>query len=480
MYGVFLLSDMALPVVAWVGTLTALLAATIGMAQFDIKRIMAYSTVSQLGYMFAGLGVLTSTGAVFHVVTHAFFKALLFLCCGAVMHGFGGQLDLRKLSGVGSMPGWRVVSIGMLIGCLNLAGFPFITAGFYSKDMILAEAFTTPGMMMIGLILLFTAGLTAYYTFRVYFRVFIGPMSYEMGEESHAHADHAHDDHGHDAHGHDAHGHDAHGHDAHGHDAHGKHDHEHDSHAHAHGDSHADHGHGHQPHPPGWAINGVLGTLSVLSVLAVLLAFIGGPYGAVPALVQQSSATFKSPFVHGHGEGHGKAEGTGQADGAHADDHGSHALSATPLFLARHTDAHAGSILGMDGHTGAMVLSSIAGLTGIGIAFLLHFQGRTTAQTARADGLLPAMGPLARWAQNKWYVDEFYDVLIRKPLWVLSHVFHLIDQFLVDGLVDLIGRIPRTIGKTLRPSQSGELHGYAVGMAGGIAILILIVLFVAT
>jgi NADH-quinone oxidoreductase subunit L len=72
------------------------------MAQFDIKRIMAYSTVSQLGYMFAGLGVLTSTGAAFHVFTHAFFKALLFLCCGAVMHGFAGQLDLRKLSGVAS------------------------------------------------------------------------------------------------------------------------------------------------------------------------------------------------------------------------------------------------------------------------------------------------------------------------------------------------------------------------------------------
>jgi NADH-quinone oxidoreductase subunit L len=77
------------------------------MAQFDIKRIMAYSTVSQLGYMFAGLGFLTTTGGAFHVFTHAFFKATLFLCCGAVMHGFAGQLDLRKLSGLWSQPGWR-------------------------------------------------------------------------------------------------------------------------------------------------------------------------------------------------------------------------------------------------------------------------------------------------------------------------------------------------------------------------------------
>ncbi len=197
-YPLFLCSEHALPAVAWIGTLTALLAATIGMSQFDIKRIMAYSTVSQLGYMFAGLGVLTSVGAAFHVLTHAFFKALLFLCCGAVMHGFAGQLDLRKLSGVMKMKGWGVVGFGMLIGCLNLAGFPF-TGGFFSKDMILAEAFTTPGMSMIGWILLLTAGLTAYYTFRVFFRVFVGPVQYEPGDELHAHADHPHADHAHDA-----------------------------------------------------------------------------------------------------------------------------------------------------------------------------------------------------------------------------------------------------------------------------------------
>jgi len=104
-YPLFLLSEHALPIVGWVGALTALLAATIGMAQFDIKRIMAYSTVSQLGYMFAGLAVTSSIGAASHVFTHAFFKAMLFLSCGAVMHGFAGQLDLRKLSGVAWMKG---------------------------------------------------------------------------------------------------------------------------------------------------------------------------------------------------------------------------------------------------------------------------------------------------------------------------------------------------------------------------------------
>src|SRR6185436_3785694 len=145
--------------------------------------------VSQLGYMFAGLGVMGSLGAASHVFTHAFLKALLFLACWAVMHGFAGQLDLRRLSGLQKMPGWKVVGFTMLIGCLNLAGFPLITSGFWSKDMILAEAFTTPGYQAIGWILLFTAGLTAYYTFRVYLRVFEGPISFEPGDEVHAHDD---------------------------------------------------------------------------------------------------------------------------------------------------------------------------------------------------------------------------------------------------------------------------------------------------
>ena len=194
MYPLFLLDGdhTALHAVAWIGGLTALLAATIGMAQYDIKRIMAYSTISQLGFMFMGLGVLTTYGAAYHVFTHAFFKAVLFLTCGAVMHGFAGQLDLRKISGLRHMKGWRITSYAMLAGCLCLAGFPF-TSGYFSKDAILAEAFVThgPGFEILGWIAIFTAGLTAYYTFRVWFRVCAGPVSFEPGDEVHG------DDHGH-------------------------------------------------------------------------------------------------------------------------------------------------------------------------------------------------------------------------------------------------------------------------------------------
>lgn len=472
-YPLFLLSEYALPIVAWTGALTALVAATIGMAQFDIKRIMAYSTVSQLGYMFAGLGVLTSTGAAFHVVTHAFFKALLFLSCGAIMHGFAGQLDLRKLSGVGFMKGWGVVGLGMFVGCMNLAGFPF-TAGYFSKDMILAEAFVTPGMAPIGWILLLTAGLTAYYTFRVFFRVVVGPMHYEPGDELH-HAEE--DSHGHDHHGAseaDA----AHAADA----AHG--------HAHTH-DDHAHHEHGHgahfHPHAPGWAINTVLATLSVASIAAAGLYFVKSPYeggmahgGAVPGMVERSSAAFETPFSHhGVGESHEtiKEGGHEGADGhapAHAEG-GAPSFVPTSIAKSQGEAAHAGSFLGWDPHKVMYYVSGVVGFVGIFIAFILHYAGRRTAATARADALLPAFGPLAGWAQNKWYVDELYDLVVRTPLWIVANIFHLFDKIVIDGLVRLVGGIPRFIGGMVRPTQSGELHGYAAGMAAGVAVLLFLV-----
>jgi NADH-quinone oxidoreductase subunit L len=443
-YPLFLLSEWALPIVAWVGTLTAFLAATIGMAQFDIKRIMAYSTVSQLGYMFAGLGVLASTGAAFHVFTHAFFKAMLFLSCGAVMHGFAGQLDLRKLSGVAFMKGWWVVGIAMFVGCLNLAGFPF-TAGYFSKDMILAEAFTTPGMAGIGWVLLLTAGLTAYYTFRVFFRVFVGPKYYEPGDEVHAHADHNHDGHGHGEHAGD--------------------------HAGGHGGGHGG-GHEFHPHAPGWAINSVLAILTVATIAAAGAYFLkpadGGHGGWVGGMVHSSSAAFESPFAH-HGAEGGANGGAGQAAGH---------TGGLPSAFRTGEAGHGGTFLGWDPHKVMYYVSAVVGAVGILAAFVLHYAGRTTAARSRADGLLPMVGGVSRLAQRKWLVDELYDALVRKPLWVLSNVFHLIDKLVVDGLVDLAGFIPRAVGGSIRPAQSGVLHGYALGMAGGLALFLVIVLLV--
>lgn len=424
-YPLFLISEFALPTVAWVGTITALLAATIGMAQFDIKRIMAYSTVSQLGYMFAGLGVLTTTGAAFHVLTHAFFKALLFLCCGAVMHGFAGQLDLRKLSGVAWMKGWGIVAFGMLVGCLNLSGFAF-TAGFFSKDMILAEAFVTPGYTVLGWILIFTAGLTAYYTFRVFFRVFVGPQHAEPGDEAH---DHDHDDHADSEH------------------------HAHDAGQHA--DHHSDHFH---PHAPGWAINTVLALLAIGSILAAGLYFIEkDSHGWVGSMVHDSSAYYHSPYAD-------------HADPAHAEE-----------------GAHTGLLFGQDPHKIMYYVSGVVGLIGILLAAILHgprgwqglfLGGRTTAAKCRMDSVARLFGPIPRWAEDKWYVDELYIAIFQTPLRVFAHLFHLFDKFVIDGLVDGMAKLPRAIASALRPSQSGQLQGYAAGMAGGVVVLLIIVLVV--
>ncbi|MFM9956884.1 MAG: NADH-quinone oxidoreductase subunit L [Phycisphaerales bacterium] len=443
MYPVFLADQyhVALNIVAWTGGITAFLAATIGMAQFDIKRIMAYSTVSQLGYMFAGLGVLTSTGAAFHVFTHAFFKATLFLSCGAVMHGFAGQLDLRKLSGLWKQPGWKIVTIAMFIGCLNLAGVPF-TAGYFSKDMILAEAFTTPGYQALGWLLLVTAGLTAYYTFRVFFRVFMGPAHFEPGDEIHGHDD----DHGHD-HGHTG---------------------GHDDHKHNHGHA-ADAPHDFHPHPPKWAINTVLAVLALASILAAGAYFVKKEHhGWVGSMLHASSAHYESPFdpysvVHESAPAEMAAEATDAAKTRN--------ITAQPF----NPDAPAESFLGYDPHKVMYYVSGVVGAIGIFVAFILHLAGRKTAAVSNADKLLPMLGPIPKWAQNKWYVDEFYDFLIRKPLLVLSHIFAALDKLLVDGVVDLFGALPKMLARGLRPSQNGVLQSYATSMAGGLVFILVIV-----
>jgi len=170
-------------VVAVTGAATALFAASIGLVQTDIKRVLAYSTVSQLGYMFAAVGVGAYAAGIFHLVTHAFFKALLFLGAGSVIHGLGGEQDLRKMGGLSS----RMVAttITTTIGGLGLAGMPGL-AGFFSKDEILAAAWGSGHRGMWALLLL-GAFLTSFYTSRMLFLAFYsGPrMSREAAHHVH-------------------------------------------------------------------------------------------------------------------------------------------------------------------------------------------------------------------------------------------------------------------------------------------------------
>ena len=180
---IFERSPVALEVVAWIGVATALFAATIGLVQTDIKRVLAYSTVSQLGYMFAAVGVGAYAAGIFHLVTHAFFKALLFLGAGSVIHGLGGEQDLRKMGGLSS----RMVAttITTTIGGLGLAGLPGL-AGFFSKDEILAAAYGSGHKGMWALLLL-GAFLTSFYTSRMLFLAFYsGPrMTREAAHHVH-------------------------------------------------------------------------------------------------------------------------------------------------------------------------------------------------------------------------------------------------------------------------------------------------------
>jgi NADH-quinone oxidoreductase subunit L len=165
-------SPFALSVVAIVGAVTALFASTIGLVQNDIKRVLAYSTISQLGYMFLGCGVAAYSAAIFHLVTHAFFKALLFLAAGSVIHAIGGEQDLRKMGGL-----WRKLPVTFAVttvGVLAIAGFPPF-AGFFSKDAILYAAYLQgPNGKALWFVGVITALLTSFYMFRLWYLAFLG------------------------------------------------------------------------------------------------------------------------------------------------------------------------------------------------------------------------------------------------------------------------------------------------------------------
>ena len=174
-------------VVAWVGGITALVAAFAALTQQDIKKILAYSTISQLGFMFAAVGVGAYGVAIFHVLTHACFKALLFLGAGSVIHAIGGEQDIRKMGGLGKH--MKITGTTSLIAVLSISGVPFLS-GFFSKDAILVNVFTSKLVgsgVWLYLVLLVTAVLTAFYMFRWYYRVFAGEERFSASVRAHLH-----------------------------------------------------------------------------------------------------------------------------------------------------------------------------------------------------------------------------------------------------------------------------------------------------
>ena len=178
----FTMAPVTQALIAVIGLATAVVAATIALKQNDIKKVLAYSTVSQLGYMFLGLGVGAYTGAVFHVMTHAFFKALLFLGAGSVIHAMGGEQDMRKMGGLKKY--MSITHLTFFLGCLAIVGMPPFS-GFFSKDEILAAAFDkNPIYWGIGVL---TAFMTAFYMFRLYAMTFLGKFRGTHDQEHHLH-----------------------------------------------------------------------------------------------------------------------------------------------------------------------------------------------------------------------------------------------------------------------------------------------------
>ncbi len=440
---IFDYAQYALPVVAIVGTLTAIFAATIALCQYDIKRIYAYSTISQLGYMFLGVGVVSAASGVFHLFTHAFFKALLFLTAGSVMHALAGQLDLRKMSGL-----WRKMPVTaglMLIGCLALAGFPF-TAGFYSKDVILGAAMAKGmgehgswlyfALAVLGLI---TAFLTAFYTFRLWFRVFMGPLAYEMGDEHHGQDD------------------------AHPpvtppsqttvHTTGPTPPHTplntpptHHQHTVTHTLAHS------QPEPPSESPPAEAGTPHAITVehhhepheMSFLM--------NAPLVILALGAILLGVWEH---------------YGPHFIEHMVETSTATPLVEAH--DAHP-MVAGLALHTFMMILSGAISLAGIGLAAYFHWFNRPAA-----DRVARSFPGLVRTLANKYYIDEFNDAVIVRPLRMLGSVFFIIDRMVIDGLVTLVGAAPRALGMSFGRSQQGVLQGYGLGMAAGATVVALLV-----
>jgi NADH-quinone oxidoreductase subunit L len=473
----FVLSPSAMGWVALIGALTAIFAATIGFFQYDIKKVLAYSTVSQLGFMFIGVGTGAYWAGVYHLLTHAFFKATLFLGSGSVILGCHHEQDMRKMGGLKKhMP---ITRWTYLIATVAIAGFP-IANGFYSKDEILWKAFTShhlalfgtptpwlgPAIYVIGLI---AATGTSFYMYRSYYMTFSGEYRGGDGHHGDAHAD----DHGAHAapaaaaahavhaapaaHGHDAHGHHAapaaHGHDAHGHAAHaapaGEPEEEPDTHGH----------HGGTPHESPWQITLVLATLAAGSVATLFL--------GIPVLWQHT-------FAH----------------------------ASTPPILEHWLEPVLGAKVAFGHGTPAMEwLFQGLGVLAATVGFVA---ARAVYKDNRNEAALLAM--IGRWkgvwtvVYNKYYVDELYEVIVLRPAarvasafsWfdgkILDGLVHAvagvtkvfanldgaIDKYLVDGAVNGVASVIGWAGGSLRLLQTGRIQTYLYGALGGALVVVLV------
>ncbi len=352
------ISEVAAETVAIVGAATALFAATIGLLQNDIKKILAYSTVSQLGLMFLGLGVGAYSSAVFHVTTHAFFKALLFLGAGSVIHAMGGEQDIRKMGGLRGKI--KITFITMLLGTIAISGLPPFS-GFFSKDEILAHVYEHSKVLwLVGMI---ASMLTAFYMFRLLFLTFYGKFRGTHAQEHHL-------------------------------------------------------------HESPFSMTFPLMVLASLSVLGGLL--------GLPEFWHMPN------WMH-------------------------HNLDS--VILRKNP-----SLLSHDTEWMLMGLAVAAAVAVIYFTYLLYMKNKVLPVEKEEQ-----MRPWQRLIYNKYFVDELYYAIIRKPLDFLASAFHkFLDTQLIDGIVNGIGTLVKSIGSAVRLIQTGNIGFYIMSMTMGVVFILLV------
>jgi NADH-quinone oxidoreductase subunit L len=434
------LSPFAMGVVATVGALTALFAASIGLVQNDIKKVLAYSTVSQLGYMFLGLGVGAFAAGMFHVLTHAFFKALLFLGSGSVIHAMHHGLhqvhshadaqDMRNMGGLRTKT--PVTYITFLIGTLAIAGIPGLS-GFFSKDEILWQAYSSPhGHFLLWLIGAVAAGMTAFYMFRLVFMTFFNECRAPEGAAEHLHES-----------------------------------------------------------PKTMTV-----PLMILAFLAIFGGYLGVPHAlggsnrfhhfldpvmglgpgkilhAAPATAARGMAA-DAALHHAAAAAQGAVYGHGETpDGAAMQQH----APADAVSAAHHDTAANGEGHG-EGHGGGhslfaeyllMAISVFIALCGIFLAHTMYIRKR------EIPAALAERYPFFyRLLLNKWYVDELYELVVIKPIHGFSILMWKgVDVAVIDGIVNGIARIVGWFGSVIRYLQTGYVQSYAVSVILGTVVLI--------
>ena len=416
---IYVHSATAMMVVASVGAATAIFAATMGMVQNDIKRVLAYSTISQLGYMFMAVGVGAFAAGIFHLMTHAFFKALLFLGAGSVIHAMSGEQDMRRM---GALKKALPFTYGtMLVATLAITGIPGLS-GFFSKDEILWKASGLDGSghghMALWVIGAVTAALTAFYMFRLFFLTFFGESRVTAEAKKHLHE----------------------------------------------------------------SPRIMTAPLVILAVLALVGGYIGVPQVIGDLAGWENSnkfAGFLAPAVAGVVVDHGESHADGGGD-HHIDETTGLAAGSPAIFAseksARHDAAdgtatpHAAVIHHGD-HTRQewtlMGISVLAALAGIFVAFRMYIAGRYKAE---AD---EAYSGIHKLVYRKYYVDELYDRLFIKSLVGVSREFFwkVVDVKFIDGLANGIATLFRGLGAAVSRLQTGFVQNYAFGVIAGVILI---------